>query len=102
MGKNPQRIARIRLDINQFNWKETNFLSEAKERTMFETYNKSTIHNVLLAPINKKKIKQACISNHDLEYLIEVILLMIKDGENWYYLTVINLPKQLEGTTSKK
>ena len=26
---------------------------------------------------------------------------MIKDGENWYYLTMINLPKQLEGITSK-
>ena len=51
-------------------------------------------------PHNTKKINIAYKSKHNVTREKQVILLMIRNGEKWHYLTVKNLSGLLRGITS--
>ena len=55
--KDPQRILKIKYFIDQYNWKEMNFLSHKKDCRKFELNNKSIALNILYVPYNTKKVK---------------------------------------------
>ena len=48
--KDPQRISKIKPFINQYDWKEMNFLSHKEDWKKFESNNKSIALNVLFVP----------------------------------------------------
>ena len=49
----------------------------------------------------EKTIRHAYKSNYNLTRENQVILLMIRDGEKWHYLTVRSLSALVKGITSK-
>ena len=55
--RNPQRILKIKYFIDQYNWKEINFLSHKKDCRKLELNNKSIALNILYVPYNTKKVK---------------------------------------------
>lgn len=55
--KDWQRILRIKLFINQYNWKETSFLSHVNDQKKYETNNKTILFNVLYVPDDRKIIE---------------------------------------------
>ena len=97
--KNPQRISKIKPFIDQYNWKDIDFLSTSKDWRKFELNNKIAL-NILYVPHNTRKVNAAYKSKYDLTCDKQVILLMITDGEKWHYLVVKNLPGLLTGITS--
>ena len=50
-------------------------------------------------PLNTEKIRHAYKSKYNLNRENQVILLMITDGEKWYYLAVKSLPALFRGIT---
>ena len=62
---------------------------------------KSITLNVLYVPEGEKAIRHAYKSKYNLTLENQVILLMIRDGEKWHYLTVRRLSALLKGITSK-
>ena len=52
-------------------------------------------------PHNTEKIRHAYKSKYNVKREIQVILLMITDGEKWCYLAVKSLPALFKGITSK-
>ena len=97
--KDPQRISKIKPFIDQYNWKDIDFPSTSKDWRKFELNNKIAL-NILYVPHNTRKVNVAYKSKHNLTWDKQVILLMITDGEKWYYLVVKNLPGLLRGITS--
>ena len=93
---NTERIARIKLFINQYNWKEINFPSHKKDWRKFESNYKSIALNSLFVSYNGHAYK----SKYNLKRENQVILLMITDGEQWHYLAVKELSVLLRGRTS--
>ena len=76
--KDSQRIMKIKPFIDQYNWKEIDFLPHSR--------------NILYVPRNTEKIRHAYKSKLNLKRENKVILLMITDdGEKWHYLTVKRL-----------
>ena len=57
--KNPQRISKIKLFIDQYNWKEIDSPSHSKDWKKFESNNKSIALNILYVPRNTKEIRRA-------------------------------------------
>ena len=97
--KNPQRVSKIKPFIDQYNWKDIDFLPTNKDWRKLELNNDSEL-NILYIPHNTKKIQFACRSKNNLTCDKQIILLMITDGEKWHYLAVKNLPGLLKGITS--
>ena len=97
--KDPRRISKIKPFIDQYNWKDIDFLSTSKDWRKFELNNKIA-QNILYVPHNTRKINVAYKSKQNLTCDKQVILLMITDGEKWHYLTVKNLPGLLRRITS--
>ena len=97
--KNPQRISKIKPFIDQYNWKDIDFLPTNKDWRKLELNNDIAL-NILYIPHNTKKIQLAYRSKNNLICDKQVILLMITDGEKWHYLAVKNLPGLLKGITS--
>ena len=97
--KEPQRISKIKLFIEQYNWKDINFPSMSKDWKKFELNNEIAL-NILYVPHNTKKIQVAYKSKHNLTREKQVILLMISNGENWHYLVVKSLSRLLTGIKS--
>ena len=97
--KNPQRISKIKPFIDQYNWKEIDFPSHRKHWKKIEVNNESIPLNILYVPYNTKKIRRAYKSKYILKRKIQVILLMINDGEKWHYLAVKKLSAFLIGIT---
>ena len=91
LKKNPQRISNIKPFIDEYNWKERDFPSHSKDWKKFESNNKSIALNILYVPYNTEKIRHAYKSKYNLTCENQVILLMITDGEKWYYLAVKSL-----------
>ena len=91
----PERISKIKLFIDQYNWNEIDFPSTSKDWKKFELNNE-----ILNVPHNTKKIHVAYKSKHNLAREKQVILLMISNGENWHYIVVKRLPGLLKGITS--
>ena len=79
--KDPQRISKIKLFIDQYNWKDKDFPSHSKDWKKFESSNKSIALNILYVPHNTEKIRHVCKSKYNLTRENQVILLMITDGE---------------------
>ena len=98
-NKHPQRISKIKPFIDQYNWKDIDFPPTNKDWRKLELYNDIAL-NILYIPHNTKKIQLAYRSKNNLTCDKQVILLMITDGEKWYYLVVKNLPGLLKGITS--
>ena len=61
--KNPQRILKIKVFIDQYNWKETDFPSQKEDWKKFESNKKSISLNVLYVPYNTDKIKHVISQN---------------------------------------
>ena len=81
-----QRISKIEPFINQYNWKDIDFPSHQKDWKKFEQNNKTIALNILFVPHNTKQIRHAYKSKYNNKRENQVILLMITDGEKWYYL----------------
>ena len=99
INKHPQRISKIKPFLDQNNWKDIDFSATSKDWKKFELKNEIAL-NILYVPHNTRKIHVAYKSKHNLTRENQIILLMITDGEKWYYLTVKNLSGLLGGITS--
>ena len=98
--KDPHKISKIKLFIDQCNWKEIDFPSHSKDWKKFEQNNKTIALNILFVPHNTEKIRLAYKSKHNFKRENQVILLMITDGKKWDYLTVKSLSALLKGISS--
>ena len=99
INNHPERISKIKPFIGQYSWKDIDLPSTSKDWKKFEL-NKEIALNILYVPHNTKKIEIAYKSRHNLTREKQVILLMISNGENLYYLTVKNLSGLLREITS--
>ena len=99
INNHPKRISKIKPLIEEYNWKDIDFLSTSKDWKNFELNNEVAL-NILYVPHNTKKIEIAYKSKHNLTREKRAILLMISNGENWHYLTLKNLSRSLRGITS--
>ena len=98
--KDPQKISKLKLYINQYNWKDIKFPLDKEDWKKFEQNNKEIALNVLFVPHNKKEIELAYTSKYNYKRKKQVILLMITDKNNrWHYLAVKSLPALFRGTT---
>ena len=95
IGKNPQRISRIELFIDQYNWKAIDFSSHSKDWKKFEQNINTVAHNILFIPHNTKQIRHAYKSKRKFKPENQVILLMITDDTEWHYLAVKSFSKLL-------
>ena len=66
IAKDPQRISKIKTFIDQYNWKEIDFLSHNKDWKKFESNNKSIALNNLYVPYNSEKIRHGYKSKYNL------------------------------------
>ena len=66
IAKDPQRISKIKTFIDQYNWKEIDFLSHNKDWKKFESNNKSIALNNLYVPYNSEKIRHEYKSKYNL------------------------------------
>ena len=98
---NPERISKIKLFIDHYNWKEIDFPSHKKDCKKFKSINKSIALNILYVPHNTKEIRHAYKSKYNLKREKHVIILMITDGEKCHYLAVKSLSALFRGITSK-
>ena len=76
--KDPQRITKIKLFINKYNWEGIHFSSEKADWKRFDKNNVTIALNALYA--KKEKIYPAHISKHNSNCEKQVILLMISNG----------------------
>ena len=97
----PERISKLKPDINKYNWKDIKFPSDKEDWKKFEQNNKEIALNILFVPLNKKEIRPAYVSKHNHKRKNQVILLTITDdGERWHYLAVRSLSTLLRGISS--
>ena len=99
IDNHPERISKITPFIDQYNWKDIDFLTMSKDCKEFEINNEIAL-NILYVPHNTKNINIAYKSKHNLTREKQAILFMISNGEKWHYLTVKNLSGLLRGITS--
>ena len=99
IDNHPERISKIKPFIEKYNWKDIDFPSIGKDWKNFESYNEVAL-NILYVPYNTKTINIAYNSKNNLAQEKQVILLMISNGQNCYYLVVKNLSGLLRGITS--
>ena len=97
IGKNSQRTSKIKLSIDQYNWKEIDFPSYSKDWKNFKKDNKTIAFNILFVPHNTQITRVAYKSKQNFKPENQAILLMITDGKKWHYLTVKSLPALLKG-----
>ena len=97
--KDPQRVSKIKPFIGQYIWNDIDFPSTSKDWKKFELNNESNALNILYVPHKTGKIHLAYKSKHNLTREKQVILLMITDGEKWYYIAVKGLSGLLRGVT---
>ena len=98
----PERISKLKPDINKYNGKDIKFPSDKEDWKMFEQNNKEIALNVLFIPHSKKEIELAYTSKYNYKRKKQVILLlMITDKNNrWHYLAVKSLSALFRGITS--
>ena len=82
IGKNPQRISKIKPFNDQYKWKGIYFSSHSKDWKKFEQHNKTIALNILFVPYNTEKIRFACRSKYNYQSNNHVFLLMITDVKN--------------------
>ena len=100
INRNPQRISKIKPFIERYNCNGIEFPATSKDWKKFEQNNESIVLNVLYVPHGTKKISLAYTSKHNLNREKKIILLMISNGEKWYYTAVKRLSGLLRGITS--
>ena len=81
INNHPKRISKIKPLIEEYNWKDIDFLPTSKDWKNFELNNEVAL-NILYVPHNTKKIEIAYKSKHNLTREKRAILLMISNGEN--------------------
>ena len=91
IGRNPQRITKIKPFIDTYNWDDIKFPSHSNDWKKFEQNNKTIALNILFVPHNTKTIRVAYRSQYNNKRKKQVILLMITDGKKWHYLAVKSL-----------
>ena len=74
-------IPNVKSFINEYNWKEINFLSHVKGWKKCEPYNQKISLNILFVENNQEEIKQAYISKRNSDRENKAILLIIIVGE---------------------
>ena len=97
INKHPQRISKIKLFIDQHNWKDIDFPPTSKDWKKIEQNNESI---VLYEQHGTKKISFAYKSKHNLNREEKVISLIITDSEKSHYTAVEGLSGLLRGITS--
>ena len=65
IGKNPQRISKIKPFIDHYEWKNINFPATLKNWKNFERDNKAIALNILFISYNSKQIRLAYKSNYN-------------------------------------
>ena len=65
VGKNPQRISKIKSFIDMYNWKDIEFPSHSKDWKKLEQNNKTIAINILFIPYNTKQMRPAYISKYN-------------------------------------
>ena len=100
INKHLQRVSKIKLFINQYNWSDIDFPSTSKDWKKTELNNESIALNILYVPHKTRKIHLPYKSKYNLTHENQVILLMITDGEKWHYLAVKSLSALLNEITS--
>ena len=96
----PERISKLKLYINKYNWKGITFPAGSKEWQKSERNNDTIAVNVLYAKHNTKKLSVVYKSKHNNKCKKQVILLMISDGKKYHYVAVTNLSGLLQGNPS--
>ena len=100
-----QQIKKILKEYQKFNLLLINtigmrdFPSHSKDWKKFESNNKSVALNILYVPHNTKEKRHAYKSKYNLNSENQEILLMITDGEKWFYLAVKSLFALFRGIT---
>ena len=84
----PERISNIKPFIDQYNWEGIDFPSGIKDWKKFERNNKTIALNILYIPPNTKTINLAYKSKYNRKRENQVVLLMITNGEKWYYIAL--------------
>ena len=87
----PERISKLKPDINKYNWEGIYFPAGPKEWMKFEKNNKTIALNVLYIPHNTKTISVAYRSEYNNKCKKQLSLLVINNGENFNYLVITNL-----------
>ena len=68
-----------------YNWCSIDFLAGVKEWKRFEKNNETIALNILQVPHDEIKITHANKSEYNHTRKNQIVLLMITDGEKWYY-----------------
>ena len=98
--KDPQRISKLKHNINKYNWKGIKFPAGPEEWIKFEQNNKTIALNILFINHNTKTTRAAYRSEHNNKRKKQAILLMITGGKKWHYIDVTNLSALLQGYSS--
>ena len=91
-------MTKIKPFINKYNWKKITFLSKKDVWEKIEKNNLTISLNVVFE--KRKNISCLCLK-HNSDREKQVILLMIPNGDRWYYLAVKKLSALLKGIKSK-
>ena len=82
IGKNPQKISKIKPYINNYNWKDINFPAGIYDWKTFERNNKDIALNILSAFPDEETINIIYKSKYNCKRKNQVVLLMITDINN--------------------
>ena len=94
IGKNSQRVSKLKPFIERYNWKGLKFPMALNKIGKFEKNNPGIAVNVIF--MSEKRIFIARRSKFNSKRDKQVNLLMITDGENKHYTTVKSLSKLLK------
>ena len=70
----PERISKLKPDINKYNWEGTEFLVRPKDWIKFDRSNKTIAPNILFIKHNAKKVRAAYRSEYNNKRKHQVIL----------------------------
>ena len=96
IGKNYYTVSKIKLFVNNFDWKSINFPAQEQDYKTFEMNNKSIALNILCNPFYTEKISYASKSKFNKTREKQVILLIINDGQKQHHVAVKNLNSLLK------
>ena len=100
IGRNPQRIIKIKPFINIYNWNDISFPSHSSDWKKVEQNNKTIALNIFFVPYNTKQIRHVYMSKYHYKRDNQVVFVMITDNEKWHYLVVKSVSGLLRGITS--
>ena len=95
IGKDPQRISKLRRYEDDFDWSKVKFPASFRDIKRFESRNEITIN--ILAFENKK----VCICRKGKEYDQVANLMLITDRNNKHYITIKSLSRLLHSSNTK-